>query len=90
MRRGRIPVANFRSEEHKNRSRSRVREPDYNKNDPIDCDNFTLIEDNIALREDNKALKLQIAKRESSKLFYKPFPENCFLNFHRETGQRQV
>lgn len=63
MRRGRIPVANFRSEEHKNRSRSRVREPDYNKSDPIDCDNFTLIEDNIALREDNKTLKMQIEQR---------------------------
>ncbi|KAL5284541.1 KIAA1598 family protein [Megaselia abdita] len=63
MRRGRIPVANFRSEEHKNRSRSRVREPDYNKNDPIDCDNFTLIEDNIALREDNKTLKMQIKQQ---------------------------
>lgn len=67
MRRGRIPVANFRSEEHKKRSRSRVREPDYNQNDPVDCDNFTLIEDNIALREDNKTLKVQIQQRELTK-----------------------
>lgn len=76
MRRGRIPVANFRSEEHKNRSRSRVREPNYDKSDPIDLDNFTLIEDNIALREDNKALKQHIEQRR----FF--FNFSCFKKYN--------
>lgn len=58
-RRGRIPVAKFRTQEAKTRSRSRVREPDYNEQDP-EHDMFTLLEDNIALREENKALKLEI------------------------------
>ncbi|XP_065354159.1 uncharacterized protein LOC135948685 isoform X2 [Calliphora vicina] len=58
-RRGRIPVAKFRTQEGKTRSRSRVREPDYNEQDP-ETDLFTLLEDNIALKEENKALKLQL------------------------------
>ncbi|XP_055908271.1 shootin-1 isoform X3 [Eupeodes corollae] len=58
-RRGRIPVAKFRTQEGKTRSRSRVREPDYNEQDP-ETDLFTLIEDNIALKEDNKTLKAGI------------------------------
>ncbi|XP_001358643.3 shootin-1 isoform X1 [Drosophila pseudoobscura] len=58
-RRGRIPVAKFRTQEAKTRSRSRVREPDYNEQDP-EHDMFTLLEDNIALKEENKALKLEI------------------------------
>lgn len=58
-RRGRIPVAKFRAQESMTRSRSRVREPDYNEQDP-ETDMFTLIEDNIALKEDSKALKAEI------------------------------
>ncbi|XP_022234792.1 kinesin heavy chain isoform X2 [Drosophila obscura] len=58
-RRGRIPVAKFRTQEAKARSRSRVREPDYNEQDP-EHDMFTLLEDNIALKEENKGLKLEI------------------------------
>ncbi|XP_013097374.2 shootin-1 isoform X4 [Stomoxys calcitrans] len=58
-RRGRIPVAKFRTQEGKTRSRSRVREPDYNEQDP-ETDLFTLLEDNIALKEENKALKLEL------------------------------
>ncbi|XP_073818245.1 uncharacterized protein isoform X9 [Musca autumnalis] len=58
-RRNRIPVAKFRTQEGKTRSRSRVREPDYNEQDP-ETDLFTLLEDNIALKEENKALKLQL------------------------------
>lgn len=61
-RRGRIPVAKFRTQEGKTRSRSRVREPDYNEQDP-ETDLFTLLEDNIALKEENKALKLQLEDR---------------------------
>uniref|UniRef100_A0A0A1WF50 Golgin subfamily A member 3 n=1 Tax=Zeugodacus cucurbitae TaxID=28588 RepID=A0A0A1WF50_ZEUCU len=58
-RRGRIPVARFRTQEGKTRSRSRVRDPDYNEQDP-ETDLFTLLEDNIALKEENKALKIEI------------------------------
>ncbi|XP_053947184.1 uncharacterized protein LOC128855946 isoform X5 [Anastrepha ludens] len=58
-RRGRIPVARFRTQEGKTRSRSRVRDPDYNEQDP-ETDLFTLLEDNIALKEENKALKVEI------------------------------
>lgn len=58
-RRGRIPVAKFRTLEGKTRSRSRVREPGYNEQDP-EISLFTLLEDNIALKEDNKELKIQM------------------------------
>ena len=61
-RRGRIPVAKFRTQEAKTRSRSRVREPDYNEQDP-ETDLFTLLEDNIALKEENKSLKTEIEQR---------------------------
>ncbi|ALC47594.1 CG33111, partial [Drosophila busckii] len=64
-RRGRIPVAKFRTQEAKTRSRSRVREPDYNEQDP-EHDMFTLLEDNIALKEENKALKLEIESHKSN------------------------
>ncbi|KAM8703022.1 hypothetical protein ACLKA7_005378 [Drosophila subpalustris] len=64
-RRGRIPVAKFRTQEAKTRSRSRVREPDYNEQDP-EHDMFTLLEDNIALKEENKALKLQIESHKTT------------------------
>ncbi|XP_037945654.1 uncharacterized protein LOC119678073 isoform X2 [Teleopsis dalmanni] len=68
-RRGRIPVATFRTQEGKTRSRSRVREPDYNEQDP-ETDLFTLLEDNIALKEENKALKIEIEeqKKQQSQL----------------------
>lgn len=68
-RRGRIPVAKFRTQEGKTRSRSRVREPDYNEQDP-ETDLFTLLEDNIALKEENKALKLKLEDRKLSKELY--------------------
>lgn len=55
-RRGRIPVATYRTPEGKTRSRSRVRDPNYNKSDP-ETDLFTLLEDNIALREENELLQ---------------------------------
>uniref|UniRef100_A0A1B0BKX9 Uncharacterized protein n=1 Tax=Glossina palpalis gambiensis TaxID=67801 RepID=A0A1B0BKX9_9MUSC len=64
-RRGRIPVAKFRTQEGKTRSRSRVRDPDYNEQDP-ETDLFTLLEDNIALKEDNKALKVQLEEDKKS------------------------
>ncbi|KAH8414216.1 hypothetical protein KR215_000595 [Drosophila sulfurigaster] len=64
-RRGRIPVAKFRTQEAKTRSRSRVREPDYNEQDP-EHDMFTLLEDNIALKEENKALKLEIESHKTT------------------------
>ncbi|XP_032295204.1 cTAGE family member 2 isoform X2 [Drosophila virilis] len=64
-RRGRIPVAKFRTQEAKTRSRSRVSEPDYNNQDP-EHDMFTLLEDNIALREENKALKLEIESHKTT------------------------
>ncbi|XP_030370901.1 centrosomal protein of 290 kDa isoform X3 [Scaptodrosophila lebanonensis] len=64
-RRGRIPVAKFRTQEAKTRSRSRVREPDYNEQDP-EHDMFTLLEDNIALKEENKALKLEIEAQKAA------------------------
>ncbi|XP_023175965.2 uncharacterized protein LOC111602853 isoform X2 [Drosophila hydei] len=64
-RRGRIPVAKFRTQEAKTRSRSRVKEPDYNEQDP-EHDMFTLLEDNIALKEENKALKLEIESHKTT------------------------
>ncbi|EDV94994.1 GH10883 [Drosophila grimshawi] len=64
-RRGRIPVAKFRTQEAKTRSRSRVSEPDYNEQDP-EHDMFTLLEDNIALKEENKALKLEIESHKTT------------------------
>ncbi|XP_061394701.1 myosin-2 heavy chain, non muscle [Musca vetustissima] len=85
-RRGRIPVAKFRTQEGKTRSRSRVREPDYNEQDP-ETDLFTLLEDNIALKEENKALKLEL--EDHKKIQNELLEENSKMSEQLEAMKKQ-
>ncbi|XP_058974082.1 uncharacterized protein LOC101891226 isoform X3 [Musca domestica] len=85
-RRNRIPVAKFRTQEGKTRSRSRVREPDYNEQDP-ETDLFTLLEDNIALKEENKALKLQL--EDHKKIQNDLLEENSKMSEQLESMKKQ-